>query len=103
MKEVNVINGECSKCGRCCSDILPLTSAEIRYMKKKAKNIKPTFREMTCPFLSLDNSCLIYNNRPYICRTYRCDKKPGIKEAKFYLDNDVRTVVVSREIFGVKL
>lgn len=82
-------NGKCSKCGECCSNLLPLTNKEIkrlRYLVKK-RNLKPYTRvsestnvfgntyDMTCPFLNKENKCEVYEDRPYICRTFMCNKK----------------------------
>ena len=76
-------NGKCSKCGGCCSCMLPLKPEEIRFMKNliKEKNLKPHTQpvvvraiDLTCPFLTDDNKCSIYDNRPYICRIFKCDK-----------------------------
>lgn len=87
-KEVQdmTVDGDCSNCGQCCGNILPVGKREIelirRYVKKH--NIKeqihrlPTRREMydfTCPFRDdLRKKCLIYPVRPAICRDFQCDK-----------------------------
>lgn len=76
-------NGQCSKCGNCCSNFLPLTEHEIKELKKfvKKRKIKPTVRNFVngidgiCPFLTLDNKCSIYQKRPYICKLYKCNKR----------------------------
>ena len=83
-------NGKCIGCGRCCSNLLPMTDEEIKVIKQyiKANGIKehshivaplatPTI-DMTCPFL--DDSkycekCTIYEVRPKICRDFICDPK----------------------------
>lgn len=87
---VNTINGECSKCGQCCGNIIPLSTKEIKRIKNliRVKKIKPhrlpavcMSIDLTCPFLNLDtNLCNIYNARPYICKVFKCDKKPTIKD-----------------------
>ena len=35
--------GKCSKCGACCSNLLPLTKAEIRHLREivKKRKLKP--------------------------------------------------------------
>lgn len=60
-------NGECTQCGNCCSNILPMTEDEITTIHKHIKkhHIKehrhnyptatPTM-DMTCPFLNDDKS-----------------------------------------------
>lgn len=80
-------NGECSNCGNCCSDFLPISPEEIRRIEKyiKKHNIKeqkhflPTaivpMVDMVCPFRSnAERKCVIYEVRPAICRDFRCDK-----------------------------
>ena len=82
-------DGECSNCGQCCADHLPVTKGEImkisRYIKKhRIKEQKhfiparnPNLVDMTCPFRDNANQrCVIYDVRPMICREFRCDK-PG--------------------------
>lgn len=76
-------NGQCSKCGNCCSNFLPLMEHEIKDLKKfvKKRKIKPTVRNFVngidgiCPVLTLDNKCSIYQKRPYICKLYKCNKR----------------------------
>lgn len=78
-------NGECSNCGQCCGDILPLSKSDINkidnYLKKH--KIEPTPKNLlapidnTCPFRDEKNKkCKIYEVRPEICRVYKCDKTP---------------------------
>lgn len=81
------VNGECSGCGECCSNFLPISSFEIdrikRYVKKNnvpeqfviAPVVGPTL-DLTCPFRSeKERKCLIYEVRPEICRVFKCDQK----------------------------
>lgn len=78
-------NGECSNCGECCGDTLPLSKSDINkidnYLKKH--KIEPTPKNLlayidnTCPFRDNKNKkCKIYEVRPEICRVYKCDKTP---------------------------
>lgn len=78
-------NGKCSKCGNCCSALLPLKSSEIAALRRliKKRGIKPHEQpkvvvavDLTCPFLTDDNLCSIYDERPFICRIFKCDSKP---------------------------
>lgn len=100
-------NGTCSKCGACCSNILPLTKKEVSNLKRiiKKRNLKPHIHavlnasyDMTCPFLNDKHECRIYNDRPYICRLYKCDKEEVTwQETKQLLDAEV--VNLREEVF----
>lgn len=80
------VNGACSNCGACCSNLLPMTRREIDAIKRyiKSHGIKPQKHfiparnpvvDMVCPFRDNANRrCVIYDVRPEICRAYRCDK-----------------------------
>lgn len=63
-------NGKCTGCGECCSNLLPITDAEIRkikaYMKLKQQKhgvapLRAGF-DIKCPFLdeSKEKKCTIY-------------------------------------------
>ena len=83
----NIINycnskGECSNCGECCTDTLPLSTDEIvkirnyvnKHKIKEQRHITSNI-DMTCPFRdNLNKKCLIYKVRPLICRNFKCDK-----------------------------
>lgn len=74
----------CKHCGRCCTDVLLLTEAEINAIKKRVKQQKLTNhtprhigneRVETCPFLDVaNNTCDIYDIRPQICQNFYCYK-----------------------------
>lgn len=79
-------DGECSNCGQCCSNFLPISKKEAdaiaRYMKKngikkhinRPPTVQPTM-DWTCPFRNeKERKCDIYPVRPAICRDFRCDK-----------------------------
>lgn len=80
------VNGECSGCGECCSNLLPMTRREIERVRqyverrkiKPQKHFVPTRSPVIdgiCPFRdSANRRCTIYDVRPDICRAYRCDK-----------------------------
>jgi Fe-S-cluster containining protein len=76
----------CLDCGNCCKSLGPrITGADVRRISSVLK-IKPSeltekylrldedddyvFRNMPCPFLSEDNYCKIYDDRPRACRDY---------------------------------
>lgn len=80
------VNGECSNCGQCCSNFLPVGKHEVerirRYIKKHKIEAQvrryPTRKHMidfVCPFRAEgEKKCLIYPVRPAICQDFRCDK-----------------------------
>lgn len=82
------VKGECSNCGSCCSNTLPISSKEAktieRYIRKhgikEQKRVLPTaddYVDMSCPFRSeMEKKCLIYSVRPAVCREFRCDQSP---------------------------
>lgn len=81
------INGKCSECGECCGNLLPLSGADIkrlrRYIKKhkisKQNDIDPLRIEVLqdCVFLKkdLEKRCAVYPARPEICRMFNCDNQ----------------------------
>ena len=111
-------DGRCIGCGKCCSDLLPLSSKEIkeikRYIKKhkikECKHIYPTNKpvdyDLTCPFLDDSRSCdkcTIYEVRPQICRVFQCNQPPSKVKANkkvFWRDRqpcDMRQVFFESE------
>ena len=102
-------NGKCTRCGNCCTALLPMTKTEIKTVQKfvKKKRIKIVKHEgadldITCPFYD-DNekSCIIYEKRPFICRTFVCNKSQNeIEWNKDRLSFDSRYQVYNlREVF----
>ena len=99
------INGKCSKCGQCCSNFIPLTEDEVKRLKKivRKRKLKPhrnhvvnAMYDATCPFLNDENKCRIYEDRPMICKFFKCDKKgASLAEAKKLLKADVVNVRVA--------
>ena len=80
------VNGKCSGCGDCCTDMLPLTDKELAAIKRyaKAHNLVEhrqapfwdrNAADLTCPFRNQQTrSCDIYPVRPMICRSFICSK-----------------------------
>lgn len=107
------VSGECSGCGQCCSNFLPISGKEIkkirRYIQKKKiteqKHIVPTVGptvDWTCPFRdNTSRKCVIYQVRPAICRDFRCDK-PAKKIAadKSMYHGKYSVVDLRKEFFG---
>lgn len=104
-------NGECVKCGSCCSNLLPLSASEIKDIKKYVKkhHIKEekhfvpvstsTMFDFTCPFLhNGDNEhvCVIYQVRPMVCRLFKCDQSREV------IETNKRKLRGSRMIFDVR-
>lgn len=107
-------DGECSSCGKCCSNILPMSSKEIkeihRYMRKHKITEQrvifplkvPAAFDLTCPFRSeKERKCLIYECRPNICRDFRCDKpRKQIQANKEMYHGRYEVVDMREEFFG---
>lgn len=99
------INGNCSNCGECCSDILPLNEKEIvkidKYLKThKLKKHHEFLNDARCPFRNdVERKCEIYEVRPYICQMFKCDTQP--EQAEWQRDeiNKVRKVRSMKELF----
>lgn len=105
------VEGRCSNCGSCCSNLLPLSNKEVKiiadYIKKHGvkeyKRRFPTaknFSDLSCPFRDdTEKKCLIYPVRPAICREFQCDKPKN----KIYADRNMfhkkYDVVMMRETF----
>lgn len=79
----NTKNNQCSNCGQCCTEFLPLNQEEIDTIKQyiKKHNIKPSpiYENgkiyVFCPFRDRENKkCKIYSIRPRICKTFICSK-----------------------------
>lgn len=77
---------DCLSCANCCRTLGPrITDKDIerigRNLRMKPSEVIDTylridedgdyvFKEMPCPFLSADNYCFIYEDRPKACREY---------------------------------
>lgn len=85
----NSICGQCSKCGECCTNFLPVSQKEIDIIAEYVikNNIKPQAQmlvmqnRLTCPYYN-GHKCLIYEVRPLICKEFYCYKKPDIEMAR---------------------
>ena len=107
------VNGKCSQCGECCSDLLPMSEKEIREIHRfiekngitECKHLLPTANpcmDMKCPFLDTDKQsekCRIYPVRPAICRQFICDSEKRAKHNRELLKQTRRIVDVRREFF----
>ena len=82
-------NGACSRCGGCCSSVIPATDAEIKTCKDYAVShgFTPSLPDdrnlvyLQCPYLEKHRdgttSCAVYAVRPSICRVFKCSMSPG--------------------------
>lgn len=103
-------NGKCSNCGKCCADGLPLSEKEIRtiknYMKKhpikEQRHNAATGVDLTCPFRDeRTRTCLIYDVRPAVCRTFVCNQPlPEMEKNKAYFNAINKPVFMRAEFFG---
>ena len=75
--------GQCSNCGACCSNYLPVSESDLKKIRKyvETHNIHDMRSElpaqvidMRCPFRDEKKSkCVIYPVRPQICRSFICN------------------------------
>lgn len=89
-------DGECSRCGNCCSSILCVTEKEKAALEEyaEARGLRPDMPAlpkaiiyMMCPFLDQRNkACLAYDVRPEACRCYSCARTDA-ENARRYLDD----------------
>lgn len=107
-------DGQCSNCGSCCSNFLPISGKEIkairRYIeKRKIKERRHVFpfsdfpdMDFTCPFRdNAERKCVIYSVRPAICRDFRCDKPAkNIQADKSMYHGKYSIVDMRKEFFG---
>jgi uncharacterized protein len=86
----NEIN--CLDCANCCKSISPTLYDKDIERLAKALRIKPSafieqyleiddekdyvFRQTPCPFLDIENYCMVYENRPKACREYPHTDRP---------------------------
>ncbi|MEQ8550843.1 MAG: YkgJ family cysteine cluster protein [Cyclobacteriaceae bacterium] len=79
-------NIDCLECANCCKTTSPIfleTDIErvAKALKMKVASFKKTYlmvdedkdwvlKSSPCPFLGLDNKCIVYNDRPKACREY---------------------------------
>lgn len=109
------VDGKCSNCGSCCSNFIPVSSKEIKLIRryvekhkiKEQKRLIPTadpYIDCTCPFRSEEErKCLVYEVRPAICRDFQCDKPAKhIKANKNLYHGKYMVCDMRREFFGGK-
>ena len=76
-------DGNCTRCGQCCAAMLPITRKEEKNIRDyiQKNNIEPEFFQksndmnLQCCFYDRTNKiCKIYEVRPNICRTFKCNR-----------------------------
>ena len=77
-------NGICTKCGECCSSLLPIDQEDLDKIVTYVvtHNIYPQRQilvmqnKLQCPYYTgnKEKGCSIYEARPKICRYFKCDK-----------------------------
>lgn len=76
----------CIKCGSCCGMCIPITRKEEKVIRKyiKENNITPEtlitetdFYAHCCFYDRTNKLCKIYEVRPNICRSFKCDRNPA--------------------------
>ena len=104
----NSICGQCSKCGECCTNLLPVSQKEVDIMQRYviANKIRPQTQmlvmqnRLTCPYYN-GKKCLIYEVRPLICKEFYCYKKPTAQLGEKFLKDKYVTVdmwAIAKEI-----
>ena len=112
---VFTICGECSNCGSCCTNLLPVSGKEKktirRYIQKHGIKEQtchyPTadpILDLTCPFRHhTEKKCLIYEVRPAICRAFRCDNPmEKIKADRALFNHKYGLINMREEFYGGK-
>ncbi len=110
-------DGKCSKCGECCTNLLPMSEDEVRTIRRyiKKHNIKeqkhsypaplanPPAMDLTCPFLDESkesDKCVIYPVRPEICRSFICSDQNGARNNPKLMKGERFAVDVRETFFG---
>jgi len=102
-------NGECSCCGGCCTNYLPINEKELKTLRTWVKKHKfvPVNRvegqeslvfDATCPFMTKDSKCACYKVRPAVCKAFNCREAIAGKiefSVKHRAVHDLR-----KEVFG---
>lgn len=91
-------NGQCSRCGGCCSSVLPLGESDISRLKSFAAitGFEPCLPDghdviyMHCPFMITNRitgkkECAAYDARPDVCRVFICSNTNAMN-AKAWVD-----------------
>lgn len=76
-------DGSCSKCGNCCTIAIPITKEEEKTIKQyiEEHDVQPeslyeedNFYAYCCFYDRKNKCCKIYDVRPEICRSFKCNR-----------------------------
>ena len=94
-------DGQCSNCGACCSNFLPMSREEISRIKLYLRSHRVSEQrhnaaagiDATCPFRDeAKRRCLIYPTRPEICKGFMCNIPPRVlaeRKRLFHLNREM--------------
>ncbi len=68
--------------------------------KSTGRKLLPEKEDGSCPFLDQTQKCLIYDDRPFGCRTHFCAAAGGVYARKDVLDLIRRLEVIDRRLGG---
>lgn len=83
LKPCTDCNGNCSRCGNCCTIAIPITREEENKIRQyiKKNDIQPenlyeenNFYAYCCFYDRKNHKCKIYDVRPSICRSFQCNR-----------------------------
>ena len=89
--------GNCSHCGECCTSLIPMTRKEEKKIRDyiKSNKIEPEFFQngkdinLQCCFYDRKNKvCKIYEVRPLICRSFKCNRNINDLEKEKELNHE---------------
>lgn len=93
--EARPIERSCQRLGQCCyfkktGETPYLTKGEALYIVqalREGKRMKlPKKYDGSCPLLSENNHCMVYENRPFGCRTHFCEAAGGMYKRREVID-----------------
>ena len=107
------VDGQCSNCGQCCSDVLPVSDRDIRrirdyIVRRKIRDhgnkVLRNAIDLTCPFRdNIHKRCAIYPVRPGICREFQCNFSPErLADNKAYFHRHYRAISMRETFYGGK-
>ena len=115
----NCKNNNCSRCGSCCTPFLPMSKSEVnkiyQWLKKHPDILNEAYDNnpidgndiyVRCCFYK-NNSCMIYEVRPWICKAFKCNQSELENNANkniasnkaYYNTTDTKTINDFRNLF----